>query len=317
MEPNGELPDVIESCRRVVDTARHLEVDEAALEACAAQIRDLEIPAPAHPEELRFYGTREDVARFVLLSDCLNFCFWSDQPWVVTYLGKAWTRTFAMLAGLARTVQADATWLQPQRWAAAGEREVAELFAGVGGIPLLRERVAVLRETGAVLLAKYDGEFVHLLEEAGGDAPEIARLLAQHFPSFRDVAEYDGEPVAFLKRAQICVADLAAQWSSEGHGTLERLDRLTVFADYRLPQLFRHWGVLRVDEALAERIEAHEEIPAGSAEEVELRAATIGIGDWLSWAIEVPAWRLDYYLWERSHDPEVTVAHHRTRTVFY
>jgi len=313
----SDIPDILESCRRVVRHARHVDVDEDTLRQRAVRIDRDAVGHPAPPAMLSTHGSREACANFVLLADCLNFCFWSDKPWVVTFAGREWTRTFAMLAGLVRAIQSDETWLQPRRWAEVPESEVGEMFAGVGRIPLLRERVEVLRETGAVLVSKYDGEFVNLVEEAQASAPAIARLLARDFPSFRDISEYDGERVALLKRAQICAADLASHWSSEGHGTLADLDALTVFADYRLPQLFRHWRILETSDALEQRIESLDEIPAGSAEEVELRAATICIGDRLARSLEVPAWRLDYFLWERSHDPDVALRHHRTRTVFY
>lgn len=283
----------------------------------AARIDRRAIANPAHPEALRIRGSREACANFVLLADCLNFCFWSDKPWVVTFAGTEWTRTFAMLAGLVRAIQADAAWLEARRWVDASSSDISEMFAGVGSIPLPGQRLDVFRETGAILLSEYDGGFVNLVEQAHGDAPSIVRLLARDFPSFRDEALYDNEPVAFLKRAQICAADLAAQWAIEEHGALTGLDQLTVFADYRLPQLFRHWGVLQVADPLADRIDSLCEIPAGSAEEVEIRAATICIGDQLARVLDVPAWRLDYFLWERSHDPEVTVPHHCTRTIYY
>ena len=221
------------------------------------------------------------------------------------------------MAGLVRGIQTDRSWLEAGRWAEADSSDVARLFSGTGEIPLPEKRVEVLRETGARLLAGYQGRFVNLVEDVGGVAPAIARRLARDFPSFRDMAEYAGQPVALLKRAQICAADLAAQWSIAGHGTLEGLDDLTVFADYRLPQLFRHWGIFELSGPLTQDIEALREVPAGSVEEVELRAATVCAGDRLARALGVSAWRLDYYLWERSHDPEVRVAHHRTRTIFY
>ncbi|MCP4593594.1 MAG: hypothetical protein GY842_22895 [bacterium] len=313
----SEVADILESCRRVVAHAAHLTVDSDAVHRRAGLIDPGAIPSPEHPAELRIRGTRPEQANFVLLADCLNFCFWSDQPWEINFAGQTWRRTFAMLAGLVRAIQADRSWLSAERWAAADVSELEAVFSGVGRIPLLERRVEVLRETGAVLLQRYAGDFANLVEQASTDAVAIADLLARDFPSFRDAAEYAGHPVAFLKRAQICAADLASQWAAEQQGTLEGLDRLTVFADYRLPQLFRHWKLLLLSDPLAERIAALEEIAAGSPEEIEVRAATICIGDELASALDIPAWRLDYYLWVRSHDAEVVVPHHRTRTIYY
>lgn len=50
---------------------------------------------------------------------------------------------------------------------------------------------------------------------------------------------------------------------------------LTMFADYRVPQLLRQVGVLKYSEALSASIDQYHEIPVGSEEEVEIRAGTV------------------------------------------
>ena len=71
---------------------------------------------------------------------------------------------------------------------------------------------------------------------------------------------------AFLKRAQLCASLLDAI------GAVNWIDmhELTAFSDYRLPQLFRAHGILKLESELERRIEAGELIPEGSEEEVEL-----------------------------------------------
>jgi hypothetical protein len=313
------IPDVLESAEHVVGRAQSARVDEGAAKAWATGRGPADFPTPEHPAELAFDGDREASARVCLLLTSLNFCFWGERPWSVEYRGRTWTRTYAMFAGVLRAIKQDPAWLTARRWARADEAAVGDVFRGVGQIPLLAERRAVLNETGQVLEEQFGGRLQRAVDQADSDAPSLAYLLAEFFPSFRDVADYGGRPVAFLKRAQLCAADLHRMWQRGGGDGLQGLDRLTAFADYRLPQYLRHVGILELAPELAARIQRHEEIPAGSREEIELRAATI-------WATEiirremngaVPAWRIDFVLWKRSHDPDVTIEHHRTRTVFY
>src|SRR5262249_30657717 len=101
------------------------------------------------------------------------------------------------------------------------------------------------------------------------------------------------------------------------------LDRLTAFADYKVPQLLRRQGVLVYAAALAERVDSYTPIPHDSEEELEIRAATI-------WAVELlrraldrrgiarPASAIDYRLWAASQaaDPEMR-PYHRTLTIYY
>ena len=61
----------------------------------------------------------------------------------------------------------------------------------------------------------------------------LAHLLASRFPSFRDVGTYRGQPVAFLKRAQIFPADVWNRFQGKGFGEFTDIDALTMFADYR------------------------------------------------------------------------------------
>lgn len=50
---------------------------------------------------------------------------------------------------------------------------------------------------------------------------------------------------------------------------------LTMFADYRVPQILRHRGILAYSEPLAQAIDSETELAYSSEFEVELRAATV------------------------------------------
>ncbi|CAF4934056.1 unnamed protein product, partial [Rotaria magnacalcarata] len=52
-------------------------------------------------------------------------------------------------------------------------------------------------------------------------------------------------------------------------------DGLTMFADYRVPQVLSHEGVLIYSNELKCRLERKEEIPFGDRDECEIRAASI------------------------------------------
>lgn len=57
------------------------------------------------------------------------------------------------------------------------------------------------------------------------------------------------------------------------------IEKLTVFADYRLPQLFRAVSIMELGPALSARIDRLSHIPKDSAVEIALRAATVVVGD--------------------------------------
>lgn len=317
------IPGVLQSCRQVISEATHVRIDADGLTEFARTLVDkLVLESPPDFDGLVYRGDRPGVCNYCLLIDALNFCFWSDQTWEVSYRGQTWTRTPAMEASMLRAIERDPGWLTADRWIDADEAALTKVFAGRGMIPLLLERVSVLNETGAVLRDHFDGNFDSAVEQAECKALSLARLLATRFESFRDVATHHGKPVAFLKRAQICAADLHRMLIANGFDGLTGLDELTVFADYRLPQLFRHRGIIRLDDEFTGRIDRAERIESGSPVEVELRAATIVVADQLvahmrELGADTAPWRIDYPLWRMARQPNVTTPHHRTVSIYY
>lgn len=309
----------------VADRARFVHIDRDAIAAWASGADPAPIKPIVRPTELKFTGSPGDLTRWLLLIDCLNFCFWTidDPPWEVDYRGRTWRRYYALMACLHRAVGEDRAWLDPCRWTTITPDVARHLFRGRGSIPMFDERVRILNDIGRTTSDRLDGDPLKLVEAARFDAVRIACSLAETFESFRDVHAYNAKSVAMLKRAQIFAADLAVALRDNGGPCLVNLEGLTAFADYRIPQALRHLGIVKLDAGLERRIEAGELIAPSSDAEIELRACSIHAVDLMAQAlaseraVRMPAWVLDEYLWERSHDPQVTVQHHRTQTLFY
>ncbi|HWM63317.1 MAG TPA: queuosine salvage family protein [Solirubrobacterales bacterium] len=139
-------------------------------------------------------------------------------------------------------------------------------------------------------------------ELTGMEPAAIAEVVGQEpgHPLMTDFAasSYDGREAPFCKRPQLVPADL----DRAGVATLRDQDRLTAFADNLVPHVLRVDGVLRLDPALAEAIDAGELLEHGSAEEVELRACAIHAVELLAAAVKhrlLPA-EVDYVLWTRG-----------------
>ena len=101
------------------------------------------------------------------------------------------------------------------------------------------------------------------------------------------------------------------------------MDRLTAFADYKLPQVLRHLWILRYVPELAHKIDQGILIEAGSPEEVEIRANTICVVDLIRQELEkmgkgLKAFKIDWILWNLGQDEAFKEKpYHRTVTIFY
>ena len=109
-----------------------------------------------------------------------------------------------------------------------------------------------------------------------------------------------------------------AQW-----GAFESLENLSLFADYKLPQILRELGILQYSPHLAKRVDTCEELPSGSSEEVEIRAATVCAGYQILAALKprfphATAVHLDALLWTAGQKSNrARLPYHRTRTISY
>jgi len=283
-----------------------------------------ELPGWGHP--CHYFDGTEDSVRWIFALDILNHCFWPDpdnKAWTISYGSVAYSGYWGLAASLKRGMELGFPITQADYLARISAADLRSIFAGEGCIPLFENRLQNLREAGCVLIDKWKGDVVHLLEEAKGSAVKVVRLIVSSFPSFRDEAQYKGERICFWKRAQLFVSDVYSAFEGKGFGNFSGIDELTAFADYKLPQVLRALGVLSYHPDLSQRIDTGKELTPCSEEEVEIRAATVlaveefkktfmRAGRLLSSA------RIDNWLWGLGQlEPFRKKPYHRCRTIFY
>jgi len=196
-------------------------------------------------------------------------------------------------------------------------------------------------------------------------------VLVSEFPNLRDEAVYTPAPatgasaeaagggggggggggarhVFLYKRAQIMVADM---WAAYGQLTcapgasraaggapvspaaFHDMHALTCFPDYRIPQLLLARGVFRYAPDLLSAVSSRRPLPAGSREEVEIRAATVvavqrlraamasrltDVGGGGVAARPITSVEVDWLLWQVGEAAKDDIApHHRVDTIFY
>ncbi len=328
---------VLSSTRDVVEQGEYAWINKNQLELLRDRwIREVgegfDFNAYTWYDRYHFHDGTERTVNWLLVLDALNFCFWAekDQPrWRIEYQGATLDGYWAEAAALTRAVEEGIPLWDAEFLSKISSEELAHIFRGEHTIPLFEERLHNIHEVGRVLLERYNGQFARAVEQVEGSAVKLALLLVENFPSFRDVALYRNREVRFFKRAQICVADIYGSFGGRRWGTFHDFDQLTAFADYKLPQVLRQYGVLEYHPALAKRIDNQELLEPGSDEEVELRATTI-------WACELlrremagrghstTAAAIDQHLWLLSQNPIAGTSpgsaqrpYHRVRTIYY
>lgn len=203
-------------------------------------------------------------------------------------------------------------------------------------IPNASERVRLLVEMGHALLYSHGGSATQFISKANRSSDKMVFYILQSFPGFRDaMVDSAGRWVAFYKRAQILVADLWAALGSEKgemkYGSdvcnFEDMDKITTFADYRVPQLLRNVNVLVYSPQLSEKVDSKTEIDNSSLDEIYIRASTVVAVDCLVEIVKkktkqdnINAVKMDWYLWNLGEKLDRSGSlenHHLVRTIFY
>lgn len=315
--------DIRDGCRHVAEHARFVRIDPARLADYARGFPVAELGKATLDPVTHYVGQGKDTLLFVLALDAINFGS-GYFPHLKKRAGMS--GYFTVAAGLNAWFRAEGT-PTAERLTSLSRSECARIFGQEDGNAVALELMGLfataLRDLGALLLARFDGEAVRLVETAGHKAARLIRILRQ-MPYFDDVAIWQGRAVPFMKRAQLTAADLGLAFEQKGWGRFDDLDELTIFADNLVPHVLRVDGVLTYDPALLARIEAGEVLRAGSPEEIEIRAAALHAVELLKDHLRaaghagITSMALDYLLWNRGQAERYkSAARHRARCVFY
>jgi len=284
------LPEQVRrSCAEIARTARWVRID------AQASTREGGIAGLDSAQHF-LEGPPEEVARYVLILDAVNF----GSGWFPTLRHGSTNAITERLTAHARRTGCPWTAAELRQLRAA---DVARLLDEDAGHPLMQHYAEALRQLGGFL---GDRDALDVVAEARGSAARLAAALAAGMPYFADTG--------FFKRAQITANDLVLAGVAE----LSDVDELTVFADNFLPHVLRVDGVLVLDDELAARIDRGELLEAGGAMERELRGCAVHACEQLARRFGVAPRVLDNWLWNRGLEPAYARRPaHLTRTVFY
>jgi hypothetical protein len=320
---------ILTSTKYVLKNAKFVRLDETAVEQTARKIGDYlkdhaDFPDHGH----RLTGEMQTDMQLIFFESMMGFCFWAkpgEEKWSIELEnGEKVDGWYGVCAAFKRAYDEGMPVTDANFLAEASKSDVQRIFWSTteAEIPLLDKRVWILNENARVLKEHFGGQASRLVEAAEHDAIKLFKLLMKQFPSYRDTALYNGQEVVFLKIAHLLALDLEYRLTPrDKRPFLKNFDKLAVFADYKLPQLLRMYGILVYVQPFADSVDAYTVIPAGSPEEIEIRSSAI-------WGVELLRQALPHYssmqighaIWLASQD-QVLQAHtkpyHRTYTTFY
>ena len=314
---------VQESAAFIAANSSHVVVNTENIGQLALKWKDLDWTASKcfsdwHREPHPIHLKDKDLLHYILLLDTLNFSFYAD-PNTIPYTVNNKTGYWSLCMALNRALDNGIDILTISKWDEIEWRSVFESDTTTP-IPLLNERISNIKATASTINQFYNGDFSLVLKDCNGQSQILIHKLAKLIPHFDDSANYKGKKVFIMKRAQILVADIWAAFRGEGYGEFTDINKITMFADYRVPQALASLGMIVYDEYTLEALKS--ELPSQSALEIEIRGNSIHSVELLKeelnkMGIKANAIMLDFYLWKYAKDRTLEIPIHRTRCIYY
>jgi len=317
---------VLYSIKPVIERSKSVRINRQAILHFSKTVTSKDFVRSEYNNETILHDvSEEEHIAYSIIYNSLNFCYWGEPKWTVKIDGKDYDGSFGLLRALNKAIASGFDLLNPDYLEKLTESELAKILAGNVEIPLFKERLRLLNELGRNVNLKFSGSFTNIVKKGNGNASKIVEVLATDLPEiFNDVADYHCHKIKFYKRAQLVPAHLFDLKKLNLLSIdLTGYDELTAFADYKVPQLLRKFGILEYSKELSEKIDDKVKIPSGSDEEIEIRASTI-------WAIELTtqelkkrfpeanAAKVDGIFWFKGQvkSPD-DKPYHRTLTIWY
>ena len=323
MKSKTIFDEIREQCRAVAERASHVHIATERIPETIGPLLTKSLAVPTLDTTSHFVGEVEATIAFFTTLAAVNFGsgyfpHLHKRPGMSGYytIATALTERFRSQGPFAAKQLADIS-----------ASDCAELFQQDQSDPAIAELMILFarawNDLGEDLISRFGGCFSNCIEAADHKAAHLVRLLAKQ-PLFRDVSHYHGFDVPLYKRSQLLASDLSLALDARGLGLFEDLDGLTIFADNLVPHVLRLEGILEYAPSLIDDIESERLIPAGSDEEIEIRACCIHAVELMIGAAEEAGvhWTardVDQVLWHQGQKPRYKKRgkRHRTRTAFY
>ncbi|KAK9703574.1 hypothetical protein K7432_010657 [Basidiobolus ranarum] len=336
---------VLSSAEYIQKNSRDVKIPKEGVKVAAQKIfesmKSLEYStATWKTHQLNPSIANEEAIDWIFFVDSLNFSFWSkydtSQQYAVSYEENTYRGYWTLCCCVNRAISEGISITDPRVFKDLDENQLSYIFRSdtKESIPLLTERLEILREVGTVLVEKFDGSFVNCIKQADNSAMKLLNLIVSNFKSYRDEHFFEGRNVQILKRAQILIADIWACFEGKGLGRFDDIDEITMFADYRVPQALVYFNALEYSDHLLSLLNNQTPLPSGGRLEIEIRGCSI-------WAVEcvrreiqqliqlnpdqlkydkVNPILIDFYIWDyaKAHSDQLRqIPIHLTRSIYY
>lgn len=312
--------EILNSIKYVVDNSNYVSINENNIDNVISLLSQSKKEPWLNRDYLDLEKlSQEQVLLYLILCESLNFCYWdSDIKWKIEYKGKWYSGSFGLFYAISKAINNGYDLLNIGYLENVTIEELDRIFKGTTSIPLLKERFKIIKQ----LVSEFKQISNLPKSMSANNDIELLNTIISHFSNFRDISLYKDREIYFFKRAILLVGDLILNISSINQ-SVKNDDNMTGCADYKIPQVLRHLGILEYSDDLATLVDEKKEIKHDSEMEIEIRANMLYAIEIIKEklhqnGIDMNSVQIDNALWLLSKNKEFKdKPHHLTRTIYY
>lgn len=302
------LEKIIDSCKFVSENSKDVKINYEVVDDFLKEIKEPSFWLASNPFGILEMNI-EDIVNFLLVLHTIgDYCFWGEPKWEIKADDKVLDGTFAIMYVIIQ-------WFKKHKSFKMSFEEFKDLLKGNVEIPLLKERYEELQVMNNFLGNR---TFYNMIKDIRDDK-RLFNLIIDNLPYFKDERVYKNKTIYFYKRAQLLTSDIL-----HVRALVENVDvhynNLVGCADYKIPQIMNSLGMIQYSELLNEKIANKEEVEEGSSLEIEIRANSLVVIDYIYRKANKRFERMDIndILWLKSQDKKkINKNYHMTKTVNY
>lgn len=311
---------ILNSIQFVVNNSSHVRIKEGNIENVINLLNESKKEPWLNSDYLDLEKYSENqILIYMILCESLNFCYWdSDIKWKIEYKGEWYSGSFGLFYAISKAIQKGYDLLNVEYIENITIEQLDEIFKGTTSIPLLKERYNIIKQLACELKSIKD---ISKSLDSNGDI-ELLNKIINNFSNFKDISIYKGQKIYFFKRAILLVGDLILNVASIKAKVIND-NNMPGCADYKIPQVLRHLGILEYSNELADIIDSEQTIEHDSEMEVEIRANMLYAIELIKnrlhqKGINMSSVQIDNALWLLSKNKEFKdKPHHLTKTIYY
>ncbi len=309
------LNKIIKSCEYVSDNSKYVSINKEQLDNFINSIENIEMNnwLSSSPFGLLSLST-ETIINFLLIFESIDFSFWGNPKWTINTNDGQLDGSIGLLYALLKYVKENKT----TDFSKITEVEFSNILKGNVKIPLLKERLEIVRKISNTVNEKMNGNFYNYISKITSDK-ELFNVIITHFDSFKDERTYEGKAIYFYKLAQLLTSDILYVRKIKENINVD-CSNLIGCADYKIPQVLRALNILVYNEELSNIIDDKKEILENSLYEVEIRANMITIINYINQKTNYKYNRINIndYLFMKKGDKSLNLKpYHLTRCKEY